>query len=430
MMNRPLCGLAVVAMTCASIGTAHAQESDEVALLRSQLAETQQSLEQLLERVRELEEQMRAAQAEPSADEALPTDADERLTSVERDLAEITSASAAHHEEPGLPLHGFADVTAGTHNPINPDLKHVAVGSLDFYLTPELGDRTSALFELNFKVGTTGDLAFDIERAQFGYQFADAATLWLGRFHTPYGYYNTAFHHGAQMTTALRRPLVVQFERTGGVLPAHTVGFWLAGDNRVGAGRLNYDVYVGNGQRIVNGTLDVRNGGNADGELIVGGNLGYFAEEFLGGLRFGVSAFAADIPDDRTPSNVTRVKNYGLYFVHETDRWENLLELYTFDNEDLSGATGTHRSDMGFVQLAYRAGLWTPYARYERSDFDQTDNYFAALQYGGSYDREALGARFDLDLTSALKFEVAQTRFTDRTQREYDEALVQYAIRF
>lgn len=434
MKNAPLCGMAILTMSCTLMSIVHAADSDEVAQLQKQLAETRQSLERLTERVRELEAVISAAQAEPSAVAApaapSPSASNERLTSVERDVAEITAASAAHHDEPGLPLHGFADVSVGTRNPINPDLKHAAVGSLDFYLTPPLGPRTSALFELNFKVGTSGDATFDIERAQFGYQFSDAATLWLGRFHTPYGYYNTAFHHGAQMTSALRRPLVVQFEKTGGVMPAHTVGLWLAGDDRVGTGRLTYDVYVGNAQRIVGGTLDVRNGGNANGDLMVGGNLGFLAEEFLGGFKVGASVFTAEIGDDLLPSNLTRVKNYGLYVVHDTERWENIAEFYAFDNEDLSGGSGTHSSDMGFVQLAYRAGQWTPYARYERSDFDQTDRYFTALRYGGSYSREALGARFDLDLTSALKFELAQTRFTDRAVREYSEAVMQYAIRF
>lgn len=427
-----VCGILILG--CALVGSAQAADSDEVARLQSQLAETQQALERLAERVHELEGLIGAAQPTPAAaaahEASSPSDSNDRLESVERGVAQIAAASASHHSEPGLPLHGFADVSAGTHNPINPDLSHVAVGSLDFYLTPELGPRTSSLFELNFKVGATGDLAVDIERAQFGYQFSDKANLWLGRFHTPYGYYNTAFHHGAQMTSSLRRPLVVQFEKTGGVMPAHTVGLWFTGGDRVGKGRLSYDAYVGNAQHIVNGTLDVRNGGNTTGDRIIGGNLGFLAEDFIGGLKFGASFFSADIGDDLVPNNLTRVKNYGLYVVHDTDRWENIAEFYKFDNEDLTGGTGTHRSDMGFVQLAYRAGLWTPYARYEHADFDQTDHYFAAQKYGGSYRREAVGVRFDLDLTSALKLEFARTHLTDRTLRDYSDALVQYAIRF
>jgi hypothetical protein len=41
-----------------------------------------------------------------------------------------------------------------------------------------------------------------------------------------------------------------------------------------------------------------------------------------------------------------------------------------------------------------------------------------------------LGLRFDVDLVSALKLELAQTHLTDRVISSYDEALLQYAIRF
>jgi len=82
------------------------------------------------------------------------------------------------------------------------------------------------------------------------------------------------------------------------------------------------------------------------------------------------------------------------------------------------------------VQLGYRAGRFTPYARYERGAFQQSDDYFAAQANGSSYYRTALGLRFDVDLVSALKLELAQTHLTDRVLSSYDEALLQYAIRF
>jgi hypothetical protein len=69
-------------------------------------------------------------------------------------------------------------------------------------------------------------------------------------------------------------------------------------------------------------------------------------------------------------------------------------------------------------------------ARYERADLDQDDRFFAAQSFGASYHREALGLRFDLDISSALKLELANTHITDRTRDEYQEALMQYAVRF
>ena len=57
-------------------------------------------------------------------------------------------------------------------------------------------------------------------------------------------------------------------------------------------------------------------------------------------------------------------------------------------------------------------------------------NGIAQQNSGASYYRNALGIRFDLDLKSALKLEVANTHDTDRFIDQYNGILVQYAIRF
>jgi hypothetical protein len=257
--------------------------------------------------------------------------------------------------------------------------------------------------------------------------------VWLGRFHTPYGYYNTAFHHGQQIATSLRRPRFLQFEDQGGIMPAHTVGLWLTGSQRLADQKLTYDLFVGNSQRITDGTLDMNNPGNTHGSTIFGANFGWLLAGPLDGLKVGVDAFQTRIEDQDllpAPTIFTRVLSYGVYAAYDTDSWENMAEFHLFDNEDLTTHTGTHRSEAGFVQLGYRAGRFTPYARYERGSFQQSDNYFAAQNTGDSYYREALGLRFDVDLVSALKLELADTHITDRDTSSYDEVLVQYAIRF
>ena len=330
-----------------------------------------------------------------------------------------------------MAMHGFADVGAGTHNAQFPQYQGADIAELDFFLTPQLGPRTRALFELNFEVGADGAVGVDLERAQIGYQFSDSFTVWLGRFHTPYGFYNTAFHHGQWIAISLRRPRFIEFEDHGGTMPAHTVGLWATGSQRLGEQRLTYDAWIGNSQRITGGTLDMNNAGVTRGSVMFGGNVGLLMSGALDGLKVGLDAFQTRIENqDVAPPSFTEVKSYGTYAVYDTDRWEDIAELHFFDNTDLTGHTGEHHSRAGFVQLGYRAGRFTPYARYERGSFDQSDPYFAAQTDGNSYDREALGLRFDIDLSSALKMELAQTRFTDRYVTSYGEALFQYAIRF
>ncbi len=409
-------------------------DSDRIVVLEQKLDQSLQLIRQLSARVQDLEAQAAhgapPAAAQTGAAAATPPDTAQRLTKVEQTVNQM-AASAGQHAEEGLATHGFADVGIGNHNAEFSKYQGADVGELDFFLTPRLGSRTRALFELNFEVGSDGTVGVDLERAQIGYQFADSATVWLGRFHTPYGYYNTAFHHGQQIATSLRRPRFIDFEDHGGIMPAHTVGAWLTGSERVGEQRVTYDVYIGNSQRITGGALDMNNAGNTHGSTIVGGNLGLLLSGALDGLKVGVDAFQTRIEDeDQAPAYVTQVRSFGAYAAYDTDRWEDIAEFHVFSNQDLTGHTGTHRSDAGFVQIGYRAGRYTPYARYERGAFQQSDRFFAAQTNGSSYYREALGLRFDVDLVSALKLELAETRLTDRVIGSYDEALLQYAIRF
>ena len=343
----------------------------------------------------------------------------------------MAAGSGRGVDESGLPMHGFADVGAGNHNAQFPEYKGFDIAELDFFLTPRLGSRTRALFELNFEVGEDGSLGVDLERAHIGYQFSDSATVWLGRFHTPFGYYNTAFHHGQEIATSLRRPRFLEFEDHGGVMPAHTVGAWLTGYERLGEGKVTYDLFVGNSQRISDGTLDMNNIGNTNGNVIVGGNLGWLPSGVLDGLKLGVSVYGTRIDiQDGVSQLYTRVRTYGVYSVYDTDNWEWLGEVYLFSDADLTGHTGTHRSDAGFAQLGYRAGRFIPYVRYERAALQQSDPYFAAQHFGDSYYRDAVGLRFDIDVKSAVKVELANTQLTDRRRTDFGEALIQYAIRF
>jgi hypothetical protein len=286
--------------------------------------------------------------------------------------------------------------------------------------------------ELNFEVGEDGGVGVDLERTQLGYQFGNTGTLWLGRFHTPYGYWNTAFHHGQQISTTLRRPRFLAFEDQGGILPAHSTGIWFTGNERLGGGKIGYDIYVTNAQEIVDGVLDMRQAGNADGQVTVGGRLSYQPGS-MDSLQLGVSALSGRIEDQTNPANDTHLNVLGLHATWDSDAWEALAELYLFRNEALLGG-GTHSSNAGYAQLGYRAGRYTPYARYERTALDQADGYFVGQASGRSYHREAVGFRYDVDLKSALKLELADTHFTDgtlaRPDESYGDVLLQYAVRF
>jgi hypothetical protein len=425
-------------------GPALADENRDgrITVLEEKLDRSLKLIEQLNARVQELEAQravtaapVQSAQSAQSAGATVPqaqaqTQTQARLESVEQQLTQLSDARATRGGDTGVPLHGFFDVGIGNHTANEPGLQGANMGALDIFLNPQLGEHTRSLFELTFEVNEQGQVESDLERGQIGYQFSDAATIWIGRFHTPFGYYNTAFHHGQEIATSLRRPRFILFEDQGGVMPNHTVGAWLTGADRLPDGKLTYDVFLGNGQKISSGTIDARAGGVADGGAIYGGNLGYVFGETLNGLKVGVSGFRSRITDDQQVGRITRVDNAGVYFAYETDRFEHLGEFYRFSDADLTGRGPSHRSSAGFLQFAWRLPLATPYARYERAVLDQGDNYFALQANGMSYYRSALGLRFDLDPKSALKLEVGRTRNTDRFVEQWTDALLDYAIRF
>src|ERR1700722_18604743 len=292
----------------------------KIEALQKKLDHSLKMIEALTARVKELEQQQ-AAQARAAANSnpsavarntppaAPPTAApapapaaqdQQRIEAVEQKVAQIETANATRQQDDtGLPIHGFADVNLGNHNLYFPYFHGFNVGSLDFYLTPKLGDRVVSLAELIFETGPDGVVGTDLERFQIGYQFNDQATVWVGRFHTPYGYVNTALHHGVWLADALRRPKFANFEDKGGVMPAHTTGVWLTGAMREDNGKFLYDFYTGNGQHIQGGIVDMQNGGNLHGAAMFGSRLSY---QLIGGgadgLLVGGNGFTDKGKDD------------------------------------------------------------------------------------------------------------------------------------
>jgi hypothetical protein len=430
---RAFCLAVLLAAGVPGIAAADQPSAEDVKALQQKLDQSIKMIEALTARVKQLEDERAASTTAAAVAPAQPVAAEsQRLQAVEQQVNQIETANAARQgDDTGLPVHGFADVNIGNHNPFHPEEEGASLNNFDLYLTPKLGDKWLSLVELNFEVDRFGNVGVDMERAQLGYQFSDAATTWVGRFHTPYGYVNTAFHHGVWLNDSLRRPAFLMFEDQGGVLPAHTVGAWLTGAVHGEDGKVLYDVFAGNGQEIIGGQIDMRSGGNDHGKPIYGGRLGY---QWTGGpaegLLVGVDAFDSKIDDDQIPQNLTDVRVAGAYAVYDTDSWEALSEAYWFDNVDLYHNIGTHRSNAYFAQLGYRLPNFVPYVRYERAQLDQTDQFFAQQLTGGSYYRSAVGVRRDLNQKVAIKFEVANTHYTDRVVGDFNEFLSQLAIRF
>lgn len=315
-------------------------------------------------------------------------DMEHKLEAIQNELTQMTSGMVTRSSsDEGLPIHGFMNVGfASNSKGTSADPMGFYVGALSFYLAPNFGDNVKALVEPNFEVTPEGAIATDLERLQIGYTFSDNATAWAGRFHTPYGYWNTAFHHGAQIQTSVLRPRFLDFEDKGGILPAHMVGLWGEGKLKAGEGKLTYDIFAGNGPRIAivapatTGILDINQAGDNNHQAMLGFNLGYEFSGSLDGLRLAVHSLRGDVDDDAVPSNKTQLNIVGGSAVYLSDTWEVMGEYYRFNDKDKSGGTGTHKSWADYLQIGKSFNNLTPYVRFERTVLDQLDNFLACRQ--------------------------------------------------
>lgn len=424
-------GTGALFLACLQCTVAHAQADAD-------RARDQRTIEALNNRVQELEQRLRVLEdlvirlRETGARAAAPSSA----TSAEAAAVPPTAAQrASGHDRDELPiaktpiaLRGFADVGWGkTSGGGNSGFKDI---SLSLYLTPRLSDSVKSVVELVFERNSDGKLSTDLERLQVGYTFHRGVTVWLGRFHTPLGYWNTAFHHGQQLQTAVLRPQLIEFEDRGGILPVHTIGLWGTGALNAGSGRVTYDLFGGNSPSIDGGTLNPNDLGGAAPGASVGSNIGYLFGEVADGLKIGAHAYRADVHDDAPVGSRVRLGILGAYVVLDTPVWEVIGEYYHFRNADLSGGTGRHHSWAGFVQAGLRIGLWTPYARLETASLDQTDTYFALQSSARTYRRSAVGLRYEITPDSAIKSELNRTRRDESPNDSNNQLLMHWAIRF
>ncbi len=424
------------ALAAPPVSKAQAAETERIKALEAKLEQSLALIQQLSQRVQELEKKPTAAAAlAPKPVVAAAPMPDPRVEALEDNVKTLQAAAAVvatKTSDLGLPIHGFADVSYAQHSKTTADRRSgTQLGNFDLYLTPQFGGNVRSLLELTFEFNAEGSLGTDLERIQLGYAVNDNLVLWAGRFHTPYGYWNTAFHHGAQIQTSITRPRFLQFEDVGGILPAHAVGFWATGKTPTSLGKLTYDAYVANGNRIANGTSDYQASGDDNKKPLIGFNLG-FSPNAVPGLTVGLHGLQQQVGGnnaDDSRSGVARTQMLGGYFAVDADNYELLGEFYQFNNRDLGVGGASHRSRAAYVQGGYSFWAGTmAYARYEKASLNGLDPYFYLQNSGVSYSQNTAGLRIDVDPRAALKFEWARVK--DAGAQSFSTLRAQYSIRF
>ena len=259
-----------------------------------------------------------------------------------------------------------------------------------------------------FFVSSSKNHGAHFERLQIGWRLSRTAELWAGRFHNPVGYWNTQYHHGNYLETAISRPAIVSYEHDGGILPMHLVGLRLTGDMPRGEGVLGYDLGVGMGPELVEHGLDALDIIHPDGarEPVATLRLRYQPVEDAPS-QYGFFFSRATIPG--SGPGETKQTIAGAYFNQEGSALRLTGALFAIKNDLERGRN--NRFFNGYLQVEKPfARRWTLFARAEGGRGENGDAYLKEI---GAYakERQLGGLRFDFRDYQALKIELSHNRY-------------------
>ncbi|MHB8500328.1 MAG: hypothetical protein ACYDCG_10045 [Candidatus Acidiferrales bacterium] len=296
---------------------------------------------------------------------------------------------------PSLQIRGFGDADfsatdqKGTKSGFN-------LGQLDLHLASALSQKISYFAEMTFNAHPTG-YTVEVERSIIRYDYNDFFKISFGRYHTPIGYWNTAFHHGAWLETTIDRPEMV---RVGGTfIPIHFVGFLAEGNIPSGGLGLAYSVGVGNGR----GDIISRPGDAGDNN----NNRAWVANLYarpvrLYGLQFGASVYR----DKITFADGRNFREWisSAHLVWTRGAPEFLAEFANVNHHQIFTNVSTNNPGF-YVQLAYRLpwleNTLKPYYRFEYLHTPENEAVFTNLDLVESI----FGLRYDISSYAAFKSE-------------------------
>lgn len=392
---------------------------------RSSPADDQaEQVKALLERVAQLETRVAELEAKQGAAPTPVLTAAEKTTAQKSEPQSATASSAQAHDHmaqeqtvaqqaevhyPSLQFRGFADMDFSA-----TDQKGATsgfnLGQLDLHLASPLSRKISYFGEMTFNAHPNG-YTVEVERSIIRYDYNDYFKLSFGRYHTPIGYWNTAFHHGAWLETTIDRPEIV---KVGGTFtPVHFVGFLAEGNIPSGSAGLAYSFGVGNGR----GEFISRPGDAGDNN----NNRAWVANIFarpvkLYGLQFGASVYRDKITCQNNPlvpvvpgCRLTNGKDYRESITSAHVVWtkgapEFLAEFANVSHRQVL-TDRTSNSQGLYTQLGYRLPWFEktlkPYYRFEYIHTPRSEAVFSNLDLVESI----FGLRYDISSYAAFKSE-------------------------
>lgn len=301
-------------------------------------------------------------------------------------------------------IKGFLDMQGG-YQTIRTDTTQKAktggfkVGQFDLFITSQIDDKTTFLGETVFEYDAESkSFVVDVERMIVRRSFYNELNLGVGKYHTPFGYWNNAYHHGALLQPTIQRPNIVRFEDEGGFLPVHQVGIQLDGGG-IGGKNFGYNLFVSNGQAD----------GNSGGDFTYSGSPAFSGSvniEPIENLKVIGSAFYNTVPAGSTTyQGVLLAQDSKYQMLNATVAYFNgkfpiefVAEFYSVNN---SSVGSSHTMNGGFLYFGYTQLKLIPYIVYNNIQFEQDEKYFNDNDLSGY----TAGLRYNPSARAVVKLE-------------------------
>ena len=262
---------------------------------------------------------------------------------------------------------GFADIDYVSKDGSDED--GFLIGQGVAHMSASLTDSFGVFGEFS-ATATDSQYRFEVERFIVKYDFSDRYKLSAGRYHTPIGYWNSAFHHGTWLQTSTSRPEMVKFGSK--LVPIHFVGVLLEGSLPTGRLGLDYKAGFGNGRH--ENIARSGDAGDLNGDKAWMVQVNAKPQDFYG-LQTGLGFYSDEITMEGSPN--IEESTVSAYAVWSKESPELLFEYLHSTHTLVTDSSAKGNVDAWYAQFAYRLpgkrNQWKPYARYERNEIDDSD---------------------------------------------------------
>lgn len=305
---------------------------------------------------------------------------------------------------PSIEIIGFTDVNY-QETERDGDDEGFTLGQLVAHGSARLTERLSFFGEVS-ATARPDRYQIEVERSFARWDFNDHVKVSGGRYHTPLGYWNTAYHHGLWLQTTIDRPRMVAFGTE--LLPVHFVGAMVEGSFPGSRSGLSYTAAIGNGRGD-----DLSRAGDASDANDHRAWLARLTSRPLplDRLELGAAVYGdrADAAGDVRVDEIIAAAHAVWH-----DEHPEVISEYARIHHD-SEIGGEFDTDAWYVQLAARlpepAASVKPYVRIERVDVPVDDPLLDAADL--DYEAVTGGVRIDVATLAALKAEIRSEEFRD-----------------